>query len=161
MIASPVYMHVLLSLSPLARMRSEGYRSLMATLLFFCLLPRWRRHRSVLRQERDTYSIGVSPRLFSVIIFVDFRKNLPLKSYGVKKANMLISICLPRHHIMLPMQRHFATIGPFLVLSKSNNRLPATWNSKAASYSSQRLYSIAVTCSFTVCACVFSASTAK
>ena len=55
-----------------------------------------------------------------------------------EKANMLMSICLPRHH-MVPIQRHFAIIfdiGPFLVLSKSNSRLPATWNSKAASYQS-------------------------
>ena len=59
-----------------------------------------------------------------------------------EKANMLMSICLPRHH-MVPIQRHFAIIfdiGPFLVLSKSNSRLPATWNSKAATSTTAILY---------------------
>ena len=53
-----------------------------------------------------------------------------------EKANKLINMRLPRQH-MAPMERHFARNfkdGAFLVLSKSNDRLQATWHSKAASY---------------------------
>ena len=35
--------------------------------------------------------------------------NFPFKLWR-EKANILMSICLPRHHIMLPMQRDFARI---------------------------------------------------
>ena len=49
-----------------------------------------------------------------------------------EKANKL-SMCLPRHH-MAPSE--ISKTGPFLVLSKSNGRLQATWQSMAASYQS-------------------------
>ena len=52
-----------------------------------------------------------------------------------EKANMLMSISLPRPHMAL-MQRNFTKTGPSLVLffSKSNSQLQATWNSKVVSY---------------------------
>ena len=58
-----------------------------------------------------------------------------LKSYDVKKPTSLV--CAHRDIIW----RRFSDIspevsktGPFLVLSKSNGRLQATWHSKAARY---------------------------
>ena len=69
-----------------------------------------------------------------------FSKNALFKSYGVKKANKLISMWLPRHFCDILWRRwsdilqEISKTGPFLVLSKSNGRLQATWNNKAASY---------------------------
>ena len=62
-----------------------------------------------------------------------FSKNTLFKSYGVKKPTGLVCAY---HDIIWHQWSDISIwkIGPFLVLSKSNSRLQATWQSKAASY---------------------------
>ena len=64
-----------------------------------------------------------------------FSKNALFKSYGVKKPTSLV--CAYRDIIWRrwsDISPEISKTGPFLGLSKSNSRLQATWQSKAASY---------------------------
>ena len=64
-----------------------------------------------------------------------FSKNALFKSYGVTKLTSLV--CAYRDIIWRrwsDISPEISKTRPFLVLSKSNGRLQATWQSKAASY---------------------------
>ena len=78
-----------------------------------------------------------------------FSKNALFKSYGVKMPTSLV--CTYRDIIWRrwsDISPEISKTRPFLVLSKSNGRLQATWQSKAASY-----YSLSAVQACTGCFC--------
>ena len=111
-------------------MRSEGYGSLLAKFLCVCVsvclsvclsvcyhasegIARFYAKKEIrtalvlaflgLQTELTTF-VAMGPKELSSWIF-----GKTFRSLRREKANMLMSICLPRHH-MAPMQRYFARI---------------------------------------------------
>ena len=121
-------------------MHSECYSSLLAIFLSVCVclvcLSVTTLAKALLGSMPRKRYIQHWYMLFSVLSSSIFEKTFHSRR---EKANMLMSICLLRHH-MAPIQRYFARFSktePSLILLKSNGRLQV--RQRATSHSDLRL----------------------